>query len=65
MQITPAAEEALRNLAQVRPGQPAPPINMTIAAELGNAGFAISPGHGGIEITQSGHQYLAVLDSGK
>ena len=65
MQITPAAEEVLRNLAQVRPGQPAPPVNMTIASELGNAGLASSPGHGGIEITQSGRAYLAVLDSRK
>jgi len=61
--ITPAAESALRELAQVPIGQTAPAVNMTIAAELGSAGFVHSPGHGGIEITATGRRYILELDS--
>ena len=61
--LTSAAIAVLRDLAQVRPGQVPPPVTITIASELGEFGFVTSNGHGGIEITEQGREFLWKLDA--
>ena len=61
LKVTDAAKAALRLMAEQGSAYvPAP----NAASELVGLGFAASNGHGGVQITHDGRQYLRSLDAG-